>query len=401
MIDREREIDIRSTNKTFVYVGNWRAKTPDQNGFGIFQYDEATAGLTFLKHAISEVSVGAVYINRKTNILYCANEQTNLPGKLGGGGQILAVRLDPESGDMTEISRQPSYGVDPTCIALDPAGKYMIVGHHVGFSPVTKISKDPYGKYHVHTEFDDTTTVLFPLREDGSIGDPCDVIKHIGHGSLRTQANPHIHSAVMSPGGELCAVCDKGSDRVYFFRIDYETERLVIVNDYKSISGSSPRYNCFHPTLPYWYMNNETTMLICAFRYHENGRLEHICTADAAPEGCVYDPNADAEHIIMPSDFRIHPSGEYIYDLIRGINTVSVFKVDQSTGAPEKIQSVVLGGKGLRCCDFSPDNRFLLVTAPFSSEIIISAVGNDGRLTPTGMKVSQPSPGTINFFRPM
>ena len=392
---------MQGIKKTFVYIGNWRAKLPDQNGFGIYKYNEATAKLTYLKHAINDVCVGAVYLNLKTNTLYCANEQTNLPGRVGGGGQILAVRLDPENGDMTEISRQPSYGVNPTYIALDFSGRYMIVTHHASYAPITKIARDPYGKYNIHTEFDDTTSVLFRLREDGSVGDPCDVWKHIGHGPLMdTQANPHIHSVMRSPIGELFAECDKGSDRIYFFKIDYETERLGLVNDYQSIPGSSPRHSCFHPTLQYWYMNNEALTVLRAFHYSDDGRLDHICTVDTLPDGYRDDSSLDNRRQPRQSDIKIHPSGKYLYTLIRGINCISAFAIDQSTGGLEKIQTVELDGIGPRSCTFSPDCRFLLIAASDSGEILIWSINPDGTISLTNTKVNQPSPGIITFFQP-
>ena len=393
---------MRGEKKTFVYIGNWRPKEPGQSGYCIYQYDENTARLTYLKSAINDgLSIGAAYLNPKTNILYCANEQTHLPGRWGGGGQILAVKLDPESGDMTEISRQPSYGVDPTYIALDHSGKYMIVTHHVNYAPVTKIGRDPYGKFHIYTEFDDTTTVLFPLREDGSVGEPCDVWKHTGHGPIMsTQANPHVHSVMSAPDGGLFAACDKGSDRIYFFRIDYGTERLVLINDYPSLPGSSPRHSCFHPTLPYWYMNNETMPVLRGFRYSEDGRLDHICTVNSIPDGYADDPSLDKISRPRQSDIQIHPSGKYIYTLFRGINCISVFAVDQDTGVPERMQTVWPDGKDLRTCAFSPDGRYMLVTAPENSTVIALSVGPDGKLTPTGISISQPRPGVVTFFKP-
>ncbi|MCL1828839.1 MAG: lactonase family protein [Oscillospiraceae bacterium] len=389
------------TKKTFVYIGNWRAKSPGENGFDIFQFNEDTGELKYKKHAVDGVSVGAAYIDTKNNILYAANEQTSLPGRVGGGGQVLAVRLDPESGEMTEFSRTPSYGVDPTYIALDPSGRYMLVTHHVGYMPVTKIGRDPYGKYHIHTEFDDTTTVLFRLSENGAVGEPCDVWKHIGHGPLmNTQANPHIHSTVLSPKGEFFAECDKGSDRIYCFRIDYEAERLVLLNDYQSVPGSSPRHSCFHPTLPYWYMNNESMTILRAFRYDKDGKIDHICTVETLPEGCKDDPTLDKNQRPRQSDIQIHPSGKYLYTLIRGINCLSAYAIDPSDGALEKIQSVELDGKGPRACAFSPDGRFMLITAAESGEILVWAVAEDGKVAPTGKNTSRPSPGTVAFFQP-
>ena len=386
------------SKKNFVCVGNWRAKDPGQNGFGIYRYGEADGSLTYVKTVLSDIYVGATYIDPRTNILYCTDEQPNLPGQVGGGGQVIAVKLDPQSGDMTEINRLPSYGAMPSYVAATPCSKYIVVCHHANETPITKTVKDVFGKYHIVTEYDETSTVLFPLREDGSIGEPCDMYKHTGSGLLHVQTNPHVHSVVMSPSGELFAECDKGTDRILFFRIDREKGKLILCNDYKSVPGSSPRYSCFHPTLPFWYMNNETMQIVRGFRYKETGELEHICTIDALPDGYEDDPTKGKYERPWQSDIRIHPSGKYIYTLFRNINAVSVLAVDQASGALAKIQSVDIEGDGPRGCAISPDGRFMLIAALNSGEVLTWAIGEDGRISPTGMKAKEPSPGNVTFF---
>ena len=318
-----------------------------------------------------------------------------MPGYLkGGGGQVYAFAIDPETGDLTEINHQPSYGSLPCSVAVDATGKYLIATNHTGSAPVTKTVKDASGKYRIVLEYDDATTVLYRLNDDGSIGDPCDIYKHSGNGPDPEQSHPRIHSVVMSPSGNLFAVCDKGSDQIFFFRINRETEKLEVCGGegYKSIPGSSPRYSVFHPTRPYFYMNNETKAVIRAFRYDEDGKLEPICTVNALPEDCEDNPT------MMQSDIRIHPSGKYLYDLIRGINAVSVFEIKEETGEIEKIQTVTLDGTGPRGCAISPDGRFMHIAALTSKEILVWAIGEDGKLSPTGKKISQPSPGNVTFF---
>jgi 6-phosphogluconolactonase len=295
---------------------------------------------------------------------------------------------------LTEINHQPSYGSLPCSVAVDATGKYLIATSHTGSAPVTKTVRDASGKYRIVLEYDDATTVLYRLNEDGSIGDPCDIYKHSGNGPDPEQSHPRIHSVMASPSGNLFAVCDKGSDQIFFFRINRKTEKLEVCGGvgYKSIPGSSPRYSVFHPTRPYFYMNNETKAVIRAFRYDEDGKLEHICTVNALPEDCEDNPT------MMQADIRIHPSGKYLYDLIRGINAASVFEIKEETGEIKKIQTVTLDGTGPRGCAISPDGRFMHIAALTSKEILVWAIGEDGKLSPTGKKISQPSPGNVTFF---
>lgn len=382
---------------TFAYIGNWDVrKSAPQNGFGICRYDTETGELQLLNSVFPDISVGAACLDSRRNVLYCTDECTTLPGYfLGGGGQVYAFAIDPETGDLTELNHQPSYGTLPSYVAVDATGKYLITTHHTDRVPITKVAQDTSGKYRIELEYDDATVVLFPLHDDGSIGDPCDIYKHSGNGGpLARQTHPQLHSVVMSPTGKLFAVCDKGNDEILFFRINHKIAKLELCGGkgFKTIPGSSPRYSVFHPTRPFLFVNHETRAVISAFRYDQDGKLEPICAVNPLPEGCEDDPD------MKQSDIRIHPSGKYLYNLIRGINAVSVFAINEETGDLDKVQTVTLDGTGPRGCAISPDGRFMLIAALTSNEVLVWAIGEDGKLSPTlCKKISQPNPGTVTF----
>jgi 6-phosphogluconolactonase (cycloisomerase 2 family) len=378
-----------------VYVGNWDRYKPEGGiGFGIFRYHAETGDLSFLKSAIPDVTVGAACLDRRRGILYCCDEYTTLPGYyVGGGGRVFALRIDPASGDLHEINHQPSYGSLPSYVMLDRTGKYLLVTHHTDRTPVTKIVQDPAGPFRIHLEYDDATTVLFPLHADSSIGDPCDVFKHSGDGGpLRRQTHPQLHSVTMSPSGRLFAVCDKGNDEVMLFRIDEVAAKLHPCGKSKSIPGSSPRYSAFHPTLPYLFVNHETKAVVASLRYDEEGTLEPVCTVSALPEDREDGPT------VKQSDIAVHPNGRCLYSLIRGLDAVSVFEIDEKTGRIDRVQTVALDSAGPRGCAVSPDGRFLLIAALEGKEVVVWAIGDGGRLAPTGKRVSQPNPGTVTFY---
>jgi 6-phosphogluconolactonase len=381
----------------FVFIGNWDVrKAKAANGFGICRYHAPGGTLEPLGSAFPGISVGAACVDSRRNILYCTDECTTLPGYfLGGGGQVYALAIDPASGALREINHQPSYGTLPSSVAVDSSGSYLVVTHHTDRVPITRVLGGGDEQYRIALEYDDATTVLFPLREDGAIGDPCDVHKHTGSGGpLAKQTHPQLHSVTMSPSGGLFAVCDKGNDEIVLFRIDRRTARLEVCGGAgcKSVPGSSPRYSAFHPTLPYLFVNHETKAIVSAFRYTEEGRLDLICSTNALPEECTDDTK------MQQSDIRVHPSGKYLYSLIRGINAVSVFAIDAASGALARIQTATLDGAGPRGCAISPDGRFMPIAALASHEVLIWAIGADGTLMPTGMKIGQPNPGSVTFF---
>jgi 6-phosphogluconolactonase len=138
-------------------------------------------------------------------------------------------------------------------------------------------------------------------------------------------------------------------------------------------------------------MNHEIKPVISAFRYNEDGKLDFILAVDVLPEGTKFDRTT------MSSDVRIHPSGKYLYDLIRGLNLISVFAIKEN-GEIERIQTVSLDGKGPRGCAVSADGRFILIALLDDQKVVVWAIGEDGKVSPTGKSVTQPNPGNVTFF---
>jgi 6-phosphogluconolactonase (cycloisomerase 2 family) len=380
--------------KTFVYVGNWDRHKSGPNGFGICRYDASNGGLQVIKSVFPEITVGAACIEAQRGVLYCTDEYDTLPGNfLGGGGQVYAFRIDRGSGDLIEINHCPSYGTLPSSLTLGPDGKHLIVTHHTDRVPVTKVVSDGTSGYRIALDYDDATTVLFPLAEDGSINDPCDVHKHSGNGGpLPKQTHPQLHSVTRSPSGALFVVCDKGNDEIVLFNIDADRSKLRKCGTTKSFPGSSPRYSAFHPRQPYLFVNHETKAVVTSFRYREEGVLEPICSVSALATSIDDDPS------MHQSDIAVHPSGKYVYSMVRGNNSVAGFRIDEQTGMLVMVQTAAIDGEGPRGFSFSPDGRFLIIAALTSREVLTYAVDERGVLSATGKKIEQPNPGSITFF---
>jgi 6-phosphogluconolactonase (cycloisomerase 2 family) len=390
---------------TFLYVGNrtprpasWETAPPSNLGIGIFRYDDADGGLDYVETVAQDVSVGAACIDTRRNVYYCVHETMTLPGYgRGGGGQICAFAVDARTGDLTALNRQPSHGTLPTYVALDGSGRYLLAVNHTGHTPVTRSVRDASGAFRVELQYDDATTVLYRLDDDGSIGEACDVFRHDGKGGpLPLQTHSQLHAVERSPSGNVFVVCDKGSDEIAVFRIDRENARLVLCGDaaHKSVPGSSPRYCVFHPKRPYFYVNHETLPIVSAWRYDENGDIEHVNTLQVTSGQNAGGPK------LMQSDIRIHPSGNYLYDLVRGSNEAKVLAIDSATGDIDVIQTAKLDCDGPRACSVSPDGRFLVIAAYGSKEVVVWQIGPDGRIAPAHCTVAQPFPSSVTFLSP-
>lgn len=393
--------------KTFVYVGKWMHDLgADPLGFDIFEYEPETGAMAPAGSSeVTDIMVGSTWLDRERGVLYCTDEGEDLPGMTGGGGRVLAFRLDRETGAMELLSVCPSCGVRPSGLITDREGCFLLVTNHAGRKPITKTVRDGFGEIRILTECDEANTVLFRLRGDGGVDKPVDVFRHTITGALPSQNNPHPHQVANSPDGRLFAVCDKGGDAIYLFRLDRERCRLVLTGDapYRDLPGSSPRYGVFHPELPFYFMNHETKPLVHAFRYRPDGGLDLLDTQDVLPEGYCLPAGVPARQVAESSDLRLHPDGKTLYDIVRGLDIVVVYQVDPETGKLSKRQTVCLakdGEKaGARGCAISPDGRFLHAALLGCDRLVALPIGEDGLLgEPRTIREQVCHPANITFW---
>lgn len=377
-------------SKTYAYIGNW-SFPKDTRPMGVTVAEYAPEGTFSVKgHAFPELNFGAACLDEERGILYCVNERPEVEG-VTLGGQVFALKIDPGTGALTELSRSPSYGPLPSYCAVDDSRRYLIVSNHSGRNAITKTVLDVDGSYRIVREYDETAVVLFPLDGEGRIQPPCDIVRHTGHGALPNQQNPHAHSVKRSPDGKLFAVCDKGNDSLYFYRIDQEKNKLICCDRIDGVPGSSPRYSAFHPTLPYLYYNNETKSIVNVVRYDEAGKLTPVCAVSCMADG-------DEQATGMQSDLCIDPTGRNLYSLVRDNATIAVFRLGDD-GMPTFEEAVpcssTQGGRGLA---IAPDGKRLYLAAFPDKEVRAFAIGKDGRLTPDGIALEDRAPGVVVFF---
>jgi 6-phosphogluconolactonase len=81
----------------------------------------------------------------------------------------------------------------------------------------------------------------------------------------------------------------------------------------------------------------------------------------------------------------------------RGHNSIAIFSID-STGALSLDQTVPCGGDWPRNFSLDPTGRWLLVANQKSDSIVVFARDpENGKLTPTGQRLSLPNPVCLRF----
>jgi len=379
------------SKKTVLYVSCWN-HFAENNGIAMFDFNTETGELSFVR-MVCDIDCNVTKYDCRRNLLFVANETSNLPWtKKGGGGRIMVYSVDKKTGELNLVCEQLAYASNPCQFSQDPTGRYLVVANHGTHDSITKITKDSRGKWGYQQLWDDAPLVLYPLSEDGMLGEPLDIILRDGEGPLKSQQHSMLHSVEFSPDGKFFEVSDKGSDRVYTFAIDSERDVLIQLDMINDLPGSTPRYCLFHPNLPYMYVNYEGgSMDITRFGFDKNGRIEEIDRVSTVDNKEKLTLKEQQQGMVMDSN------GRYLYDVLRGHEEIAVFCIDQKTGALKRIQNQKLKGKWARSCTLSPDGRFLITMCLLSGDIEVFKVENDGQLNRTeySAKLSGCSWGTF------
>lgn len=385
-------------SKIYLYMSLW-GEHGGAPGLALFSFDTVSGEISLIRKLDDTRSFGPSVIDAEKNIFYVCNE-TNLEPELGyDSGRIYGFRIDPNTGNLSELFRQETYCPFPDYIGFSADKKYMIVPHHSHARSITNIEKDASGIYVPVVRYMDSAVDLFNMKDDGTIDSLVDVCKHTFQQRTTDYEGrvtiPHPHCAVRSPSGKLFAICDKGDCHLYLYEIDREAKKLKLLSrTMTDVPLSEPRYCVFHPTKPYLYVNHEHSghgrMMVSAFRYDEDGNVSFINKVDCLPQG---------ETANCGQGFCMSADGKYIYNQLSGYNSVAVLEVNQEDGSICLKQNAAIEGAKPRNCNLSPDGRFL-ITACLSGEIAVYAVGNDGCLTLTPHKEFMEGSAFINFYQP-
>jgi 6-phosphogluconolactonase (cycloisomerase 2 family) len=348
----------------FAYVGSFATSTRGAHGEGLSVYaiDAATGRWARVQLLADVVNPGYLALDPRRPVLYAVQPVSN---------QVSAFRIDDRTGELTLVNRQPSGGDDPSHVAVDPAGKHVVVANYVA-----------------------GTVEVLPVNADGALGAPTDVVATKGEpGPHRTeQPGPHPHQCQFDPSGRFLVVPDKGLDRLYVFRIDDAKGTFVPADPpfTTTRSGAGPRHLAFHPRLPYAWVINELDSTVAAYRFGQAGTLEAFQIVPALPS--TFTGNNTSAAIV------VSPSGRFVYVSNRGHDSVGIFRVDESSGMLAPVGWEPTKGSTPRFIGLNPAGTRLYAANQRSDTIVEFDVDQaTGRLTATGQVVKASTPACIVF----
>jgi 6-phosphogluconolactonase len=353
-----------------VYVGSYTEPAPRTGeGITIFQQDPTTGALTRRATVGDVVNPSFLAFDPSHRFLFAVNETREYQGRPTGA--VSSFAIDPASGALTFLSKQPSEGGDPCHLCTDPTGRVLFVANH-----------------------EDGRVGVFRIDADGRLAPASDVRQHTGSGPGPTQTGPHAHFVTLDPTGRLVLVVDKGIDQVMIYRLDADHGALVAADppSARLHAGAAPRHIAFHPNGRYAYVNGEADMTITAFAYDaDRGAFTALHHVSTLPAGASRERVSTAQILVAPS-------GKAVYVSNRGHDSIAIFTIDEATGRVTPAGHVPTGGQTPRNFVIDPAGRFLYAANQNSDTIVCFAIDPaSGALTPTDQVTAVGAPVCVLF----
>lgn len=372
--------------KLIAYVGRNHVDKFEGGGISVFEVSEDGSRITPLPGGVEDMPKRAGYLAYapKSKVLYAVDERkTDGRGPIRPASNVSSWRVNPESGKLTFLNKQPSLGAMPASVTVFEEKKLLFTANHGFFDHVVKVVETADGKWTEKFEYDDSTVVQYGLAEDGSISDVQDVCVLTGHGTDpnsspqgggHAQASPHAHIVVVDPSRKFLVVCEKAGERIYVFRIG---SRLELASVYQCPAGTGPRHCAFDKKTGRMFMTCEFSSELWSFDFDTSSGALRFIDKQSTLSGF--------KGRNEPATLQVHPNGRFVYMNNRGEDTIVWFRISPD-GHLTKAGHVSVSKSpdpkdATRCMTLSPSGAFLLVPDR-PADVIRSYVvdANDGGL---------------------
>lgn len=316
-------------------VGIYRARWNGRTGtLGVPELAVATPKPTYLA------------LHPSLPVVYACNEGA------GDAASVSTFTLDRASATLTALGPQrSSNGNDPCFVSVDHTGSLLFAANYSGGS-LAAFPLDATGAPA-------PAASTFSCKASGLCGTPGPVHDR--------QDGPHLHCATVSPDNRFVLACDLGDDAILAFPINpdgsaSQGSALGPVQRLPARIGSGPRHLAFHPNGKWLYCIHELDCTVDLYLWHGGGgaadaRLVPSSTVHLtlASEAITGQPNTAAEVVISHD-------GRFLYTCTRGIDRLSVFRIDSHSGALHPVQQLPCGGHMPRFFALDPTGQWLVCT---------------------------------------
>ena len=266
----------------------------------------------------------------------------------------------------------------------------------IGDGGAAHVSLDNTGKTLFTAQYGGGSVAVFSVKADGSIKERTQLIDHEGGSKtvVGRQDASHAHWTGVSPDNRFAFVPDLGLDQVVIYKFDAIAGTINAHGKGVVPPGSGPRHMKFHPNGKWIYVLNELGMTVTIFDYDATlGTMTARQTIETVPADQLVREKAKST-----SEICVHPNGKFVYAANRGHDTISVFKVNETSGELTRIQIENVRGATPRNFNLTPDGNWLLAAGQLSNTLgVFSIDQKSGLITFHQNSVFAPTPICVLF----
>jgi 6-phosphogluconolactonase len=369
------------SHRYLTLVGTYTNKTASK-GIYLYEFDAETGKLAAKGLAAETRDPSWLAVHPSGKFVYAANES-------GKQSAISAFALDSQSGKLTQLNQLPALGEDPCYLSFDKTGKYLFVANYTSGN-----------------------VVVFPILEDGKLGEHTALLTDAGAvgPNKQRQEGPHAHWVGLSPGNRIVLVADLGLDHVLLYSFDPANGSLspnIVApgpgssksqnrKDGWSVTlspGTGPRHVAFSRDNRFLYVLGELESTVTVFDSPglDEDTFHPVQQISALPGG--FSGRNDAAEIAL------HPSGKWLFTSNRGHDSITVFAVDSQKSTLQRVGDFSTGGKEPRHFAIDPTGRFLLAENQLSNSIVVFSIDPaSGALKQVSRTEGVPSPVCLVFL---
>lgn len=361
--------DLDPSQTYLLFVGTYTKG--ESKGIYAFSYDAKSGDAKALGLAAETQNPSFLAVDPSQRFLYAVNEVPQYHG--ASSGAVTSFSIDHATGKLSALNQVASRGADPCYISLDKSGKFLLVANYTGGS-----------------------IAVFPVRNDGSLGDATAFVQHAGAGkNPERQEGPHTHWIETTPDNRFALVVDLGLDEILVYQFDATRGTLTPNNPpfVKVEAGAGPRHFAFHPNGKFAYAIDELASTVTVFSFDpSSGTLRSLQSASTLPSGFTGRNDTAEIHVL--------PNGKFLFASNRGHDSIAVFSIDGQTGKLAPVDHVSAKGKTPRNFELDPSGSRLLVANQDTGNVVFFKIdSHTGHLTPTGQQLKVPSPVSLRFVR--
>ncbi len=351
-----------------LYVGTYTAG--ESRGIYRLRLDLKTGALASEGEPTEAVDPSFLALSPDGTRLFAVNEAGD--SRDAASGQLSAFAVDPATGVLKFLNKQPSGGPAPCYLSVAAQGRHVLVANYWGGS-----------------------VSAFPVGADGRLGAATAFVAHeTAKSATGEDALPHAHSIDLDPGNRYAIVADLGLDKLFAYRFDARRGRLAASTTLSLSAGAGPRHFTFHPDGRHGYLINELNSTITVFSYDPaSGALRELQTLPTLPAG-FSGKNSTAE-------IAVSPDGKFLYGSNRGHDSLAIFAIDPGSGRLRPLGHEPTRGRHPRQFAIDPTGAFLLAANRDSDSVTVFRIArNSGRLEAVGAPFRSPRPVCLRFAPP-